>query len=259
MHCVHLIQLHRGVYSAQGCLFCTRVYILQRGVILHRGVYSVQGCIFCTGVYILRRGVYSAQGCIFGVVYFSRVYILHKGVYSAQGCIFCTGVYILHRSVYSAQGCIFFQGVYSASGCLFCQSIYAAQGSLFCTQSSVKAGRAFTLLPMCNNCWGREFGQEPCTTYPSLYRRTLSTFISYRCKNVQNIKQSQVTEPGGQVCSAASSHVYDRPIIGSSGKLSQHGSAVFVNLLTIIANQFIITLIIIVDRIKWQAFLAFHF
>ena len=193
MHCVHLILLHRGVYSAQGCLFCTRVYILQRGVILHRGVYSVQGCIFCAGVYIL--------GCLF-----------FQGVYSAQGCIFCTGVYILHRSVYSAQGCIFFQGVYSASGCLFCQSIYAAQGSLFCTQSSVKAGRAFTLLPMCNNCWGREFGQEPCTTYPSLYRRTLSTFISYRCKNVQNIKQSQVTEPGGQVCSAASSHVYDTMI-----------------------------------------------
>ena len=160
MHCVHLIQLHRGVYSPQGCLFCTRVYILQRGVILHRGVYSVQGCIFCTGVYILPRGVYSAQGCIFGVVYFSRVYILHKGVYSAQGCIFCTGVYILHRSVYSAQGCIFCQAVYSALGCLFCQGVYAAQGSLFCTQSSVKAGRAFTLLPMCNNCSGRKFGQE---------------------------------------------------------------------------------------------------
>lgn len=40
------------------------------------------------------------------------------------------------------------------------RGVYSAQGCLFSTHSSLKAGRAFTLLPMCNNCSGRKFGQE---------------------------------------------------------------------------------------------------
>ena len=152
--------LHRHPPSCTVCTSfnCTGVYIRHRVSFLHTGLYSAkrcnsaQGSIFCTGVYILYRGVYSSQGCIFCAGVYILGCLFFQGVYSAQGCIFCTGVYILHRSVYSAQGCIFRQAVYSALGCLFCQGVYAAQGSLFCAQSSVKAGRAFTLLPMCNNC-----------------------------------------------------------------------------------------------------------
>ena len=87
----------------------------------------------------------------------TEVYILHRGVYFAQWCIFCTGVYILQR-VY-----ILHRGVYFAP-------------TLHCiSHSSVKTGRAFTLLPMCNNCLGREFGQEPCPSYPSLCSTSANT------------------------------------------------------------------------------------
>ena len=87
------------------------------------------------------------------------------GVYNIH-CIFCTGVYILHRGVR-----------------IFCTGVYILHPLSTASPTELKAARAFALLPMCNNCLGREFGQEQrsehahCTTNPSLC--SISTNIEW--------------------------------------------------------------------------------
>ena len=118
--------------------------------IMHCTPLNHKGCIFCTMVSILHRGVYSAQVCAF----YTGLCISHRDVYSAQGFVFCTRVYFLHTVVYSAQGCIFYTHHFL-----------------------LMAGRAFTLLPMCNNCSGRNFGQEQHSDHAQpihLFPETLS-------------------------------------------------------------------------------------
>ena len=66
------------------------------------GLYTLQGFIHFTGVYILYRGLYTLQGFI----HFRGDYTLYRGLYTLQGFIHFIGVYTLNRGLYTLHGFI---------------------------------------------------------------------------------------------------------------------------------------------------------